>query len=725
MSASRGLGSESRRGTKSSEAAMSGERGAAAARQQSRAEGAGSSTAASSTSSEAPRRAVQRLAAAGGGGDGRASDWEMSDGLVAAMGLAGGSGPAATAPGAAETAVQRKATSAPVWSGGGARGERGDRGSAPGDVGSIASAGVAGASAPAPYQSEIQQSFGRHDISDVRAQVGGDAAAASRAIGAEAYATGDRLAFSQAPDLRTAAHEAAHVVQQRQGISLPGGVGSAGDAHERHADAVADAVVAGRSAEGLLDQYGGGGGSSGAGGASGGAVQRQDATATPAPDPAHVAQIEWAVGQAIERNFSETTIREVQAFCATTQTGVFDAVTAEAVFQKQRELRITATGVPNETFFHRAGIIATNPIAPANVTDPVLAAVMEHFPGGVTVAIYTAYEPFNRNDDEFRVQAGPFAVSQQAIGLENGEAVLGVPCPITDLGDVIEVVQSIHLGLLAKWQASQPAGASTATASATTAPAFTKVKNLALFSHGVRTAAGLDGDPEYDQEGKPFHDVYGDGLHSEDTNGVNGINPANVEAFVRGLGAAVVPSVRVQLFACYTGASADRTEGTEWRDHTEGDRAGEGSLASALATELGPQATVSAHTTKGHTTENFAARVFGAEGGGGPLGTTLFEVIYPRAYVEAQVTAIFGADATGDAARYQIVREQMWLHFIDVIDSERARDMSGDGGRFATPMGQEAFVNPERARQLIHADWESVWVTEHREEMLTAAGETP
>lgn len=34
--------------------------------------------------------------------------------------------------------------------------------------------------------------------------------------------------------------------------------GGADDAHERHADAVADAVVAGRSAEHLLDQYGGG-----------------------------------------------------------------------------------------------------------------------------------------------------------------------------------------------------------------------------------------------------------------------------------------------------------------------------------------------------------------------------------------------------------------------------------------------------------------------------------
>ena len=36
-----------------------------------------------------------------------------------------------------------------------------------------------------------------------------------------------------------------------------GGVGEEGDPYEQHADAVADAVVQGRSAEGLLDQFGG------------------------------------------------------------------------------------------------------------------------------------------------------------------------------------------------------------------------------------------------------------------------------------------------------------------------------------------------------------------------------------------------------------------------------------------------------------------------------------
>lgn len=128
------------------------------------------------------------------------------------------------------------------------------------DTVAVAGAGVAGAGGPLPHLDRIQGSFGAHDVTGVQAHVGGAAAEASESLGAEAYATGTHVAFGAQPDLRTAAHEAAHVVQQRQGVSLKGGVGAAGDAYERHADAVADAVVAGRPAEGLLSRMPPGGG---------------------------------------------------------------------------------------------------------------------------------------------------------------------------------------------------------------------------------------------------------------------------------------------------------------------------------------------------------------------------------------------------------------------------------------------------------------------------------
>lgn len=116
-----------------------------------------------------------------------------------------------------------------------------------------AARGVAGGGATLPHLKEIQASFGHHHVGDVRAHVGSEAVEAAAAIGASAYATGDDVAFVAAPDLHQAAHEAAHVVQQRGGVRLDGGVGRAGDAYERHADAVADLVVRGESAEALLD----------------------------------------------------------------------------------------------------------------------------------------------------------------------------------------------------------------------------------------------------------------------------------------------------------------------------------------------------------------------------------------------------------------------------------------------------------------------------------------
>ena len=121
-------------------------------------------------------------------------------------------------------------------------------------VGAAAARGVDGPGGPLPHLEQIRASFGHHDVTGVQAHQGPAAAGAARDLGATAYAFGNSVAFHGAPDLHTAAHEAAHVVQQRGGVQLKDGMGRPGDAYERHADAVADAVAAGRPAEQLLDQ---------------------------------------------------------------------------------------------------------------------------------------------------------------------------------------------------------------------------------------------------------------------------------------------------------------------------------------------------------------------------------------------------------------------------------------------------------------------------------------
>jgi TolA-binding protein len=166
----------------------------------------------------------------------------------AALGLAGPSadeadGGAAAAPQASPgPAVQRRESGPTTASGSEAE-----------DVHQLADAGMRGPGSELPHLDAIQRSFGHHDVSDVVAHVGGAAADAAAGMNALAYASGSQVAFARAPDLHLAAHEAAHVVQQRGGIQLAGGVGRSGDAFEQHADAVADRVVRGESAQDLLD----------------------------------------------------------------------------------------------------------------------------------------------------------------------------------------------------------------------------------------------------------------------------------------------------------------------------------------------------------------------------------------------------------------------------------------------------------------------------------------
>ena len=131
------------------------------------------------------------------------------------------------------------------------------------DVQQTASEGVKGSGEQLPHMGPVQESFGKHDVSNVQAHTDSAATQANEKLGSVAYATGDQVAFKGAPDLHTTAHEAAHVVQQRGGVSLKDGIGQVGDQYEQHADAVADKVVQGKSAESLLSEKSGGTGNSG------------------------------------------------------------------------------------------------------------------------------------------------------------------------------------------------------------------------------------------------------------------------------------------------------------------------------------------------------------------------------------------------------------------------------------------------------------------------------
>lgn len=211
----------------------------------------------------------------------RAQDGGPANGVTAGPGLLGGR-PAAggLAPSARGVAplMSHFAEGAPVQ-----REENGDsvqmkekgpaaKAQAEAQVHEAAARGVSGSGAPLPYLDQIQRSFGPdHDVSGIKAHTGSGPSEAAKAINAKGFTTGNNVVFDGAPSLHTAAHEAAHAVQQQGGVQLKGGVGETGDQYERHADAVAEKVVAGQPAGDLLSAMGPKG--KGTGQAGGGKVQ--------------------------------------------------------------------------------------------------------------------------------------------------------------------------------------------------------------------------------------------------------------------------------------------------------------------------------------------------------------------------------------------------------------------------------------------------------------------
>jgi hypothetical protein len=128
-----------------------------------------------------------------------------------------------------------------------------DGGSDTTDVHSLARRGSSGGTARLQYFDVIQRSFGHHDLSGLVAHLDGEVA---QEMGAEAFTFGRHVVLGAGASLSTEAHEAAHYIEQLHGkVQLASGIGAEGDIYEQHANEVAALVVAGKSAEALLDEY--------------------------------------------------------------------------------------------------------------------------------------------------------------------------------------------------------------------------------------------------------------------------------------------------------------------------------------------------------------------------------------------------------------------------------------------------------------------------------------
>lgn len=447
-------------------------------------------------------------------------------------------------------------------------------------------------------------------------------------------------------------------------------------------------------------------------------LQRKKTTAL--PDTIDSSSIKAAQAWSTKEHLGIEAIQALQGTLGVPVSSSYDEATVKAVYARQRlakpKGKIRNAGKATPEFFARLGLISTRTIVAATIDDATLQQIKERFSGGVTVAIYSLYDYGDKkkrhNNAEFVTQANRFATNQFAVGIDGGTIAIGRPVPIKALGEVIEVVQSIHRGLAERAAASKEPGAK----EPIQPPAFTRVKNLALFAHGEPYGLGLNQKNEFI--------TGGGGLHARPT----AVYPANVKAFVQGLAGAVAPDVQVQLFACSAARDDNKKKesSADWQGHKQGERKGAKSFAAELAQQLGPSATVYGHTTAGHTTENFAARVFGQ--GAGPGGLQMFDVLYDDAFIQAELRRLFALKTDEErAALYPSLREQMWAHYTDSISAEHNR------GGFKTvtdpvtkkkkrvknapkrypagtpPLGQEMFINRENAKRLLRADW-TTWI---------------
>ena len=93
----------------------------------------------------------------------------------------------------------------------------------PPDAHGAAAAGVQTPGGDLPHRGQLEGAFGL-DLSSIVAHTGSEAQQTSRAMGANAYATGHHVVLPQNAGVGLVAHEVTHVLQQEKGVHLSGGL---------------------------------------------------------------------------------------------------------------------------------------------------------------------------------------------------------------------------------------------------------------------------------------------------------------------------------------------------------------------------------------------------------------------------------------------------------------------------------------------------------------------
>lgn len=325
-----------------------------------------------------------------------------------------------------------------------------------------------------------------------------------------------------------------------------------------------------------------------------------------------------------------------------------------------------------------------------SASSDVLEQIKTNFPDGVNVAIYANYAKTGKaskdnNNKEFPRAAGKYAKAFNSVGYDaSGTLKLGLARPITDLAGVTNVINDVHKLLLKEHRKSDKESKEV--------PAYTKIKTLALFAHGM-----------------PW------GMHLKENGRYNArIDSAaeekKFEAFVKGIKGALKDDVVVNLMACNAGREADGTEKKGiWHKSDADKQDGSSSFAAKFAEELGSDASVYAHLSAGHTVNNYSARVFGKDAGKDATkdkgGVHIFYLLYPDSFITSEAKRL--------KKDKKAVSAKMWKHFkrrMADSHSGKFKIENSSGDKEKVGLGAEMFSDIGRAKTILQTDWKT-WVT--------------
>lgn len=316
--------------------------------------------------------------------------------------------------------------------------------------------------------------------------------------------------------------------------------------------------------------------------------------------------------------------------------------------------------------------------------------IEQNYPNGVNVALWANYDNQNSNNKEFKRAADKYATQFNSVGFDDsGKLHIGMARPIRTEAETINAINDIHNLLLSEYQASKEMCVAEP-------PAFTKIKTLALFAHGMPWGMHMSASGKYNMR-----------IDSEKEKN-------DFEMFVRAIKGPLKDDVDVNLMACNAGREADGTEKNDvWHMSDAEKQDGSSSFGAKFAQELGKDASVYAHLSAGHTVNNYSARVFGADAGKDATkdqgGVHIFRLLYNDAYVTSEATRL--------GKEKDKVEKHMYKHYKKRMSDSHSGKFSvpqgeGQEDRKVNQLGAEMFSDLEGATTMLHTDW-TTWVKDN------------